>query len=120
VERLSALHPGLSLSITAGRQGSWSWDGAALTHVPAFSAEAVSTAGAGDAHLAGLIVGLSAGLKLTQAQELGTLIAAQSVTSPHTINPEIERESLRAFAMQQPRQLSAEVRRLFELPEVAY
>lgn len=120
VQRLSALYPHLNLSITAGRQGSWSWDGTALTHLPAFSAEAVSTAGAGDAHLAGLIVGLSAGLKLTQAQELGTLVAALSVTSPHTINPDIDRESLRAFAAQQSAPVSAEVLHLFDVPEVTY
>lgn len=120
VQRLSALYPGLRLSITAGRRGSWSWDGETLTHVLAFSAEAVSTAGAGDAHLAGLIVGLCAGLNLTQAQELGTLVAALSVTSPHTINPEIERESLLAFAMKQPTPLLPEVLRLFDVPQVAY
>jgi len=119
VQQLSALYPDLRLSITAGRRGSWSWDGEALTHVPALPAEAVSTAGAGDAHLAGVIVGLCAGLKLNQAQELGTLVAALSVTSPHTIHPEIERESLRAFALKQP-QVSAKVCGLFDVTEVAY
>lgn len=118
VERLSALYPNLRLSITAGRRGSWSWDGTALMHVPACLTEAVSTAGAGDAHLAGLIVGLCAGLNLTQAQELGTMVAALSVTSPHTINPEIDRESLHAFALKQPAQLSPEVLRLFDMTQV--
>ena len=91
VEKLSATHPGLSISITAGRNGSWSWDGNLLAHAPSFSVEAVSTAGAGDAHLAGTVAGLVAGLNLHQAQELGNLVAAVSVTSPHTIHPEIER-----------------------------
>jgi sugar/nucleoside kinase (ribokinase family) len=98
VEMLHDINPNLLISITAGRHGSWSWDGAAIAHVPAFPADIVSTAGAGDAHLAGIIAGLVAGLKLPQAQELGTLVAALSVTSPHTINKEINRKSLRAFA----------------------
>jgi sugar/nucleoside kinase (ribokinase family) len=98
VARLREINPNLLVSITAGKQGSWSWDGQALTHVPAFMAEVASTAGAGDAHLAGIIAGLVAGLALSQAQELGTLTAALSVTSPHTINKEIDRRSLHIFA----------------------
>jgi sugar/nucleoside kinase (ribokinase family) len=98
VARLREINPNLLISITAGNQGSWSWDGQALTHVPAFPAEVVSTAGAGDAHLAGIVAGMVAGMALSQAQELGTLTAALSVTSPHTINKEIDRRSLHTFA----------------------
>ena len=98
VERLHGINPSLLVSITAGKNGSWSWDGNTLVHVPALAVDVVSTAGAGDAHLAGIIVGLVAGLTLPQAQELGTLVAAHSVTSPHTIDKRIDREALRAFA----------------------
>jgi ribokinase len=98
VEKLRDINPGLLISITAGKNGSWSWDGAALVHVVAFPAKVISTAGAGDAHLAGIIAGLVADLTLPQAQELGTLVAAHSVTSPHTIDKRIDRRSLRAFA----------------------
>ena len=78
VEALSRLQPGIRLSITGGKDGSWTWDGrrdgqghdAALHHVPAYPVDAVSTAGAGDAHLAGLLAGLAAGLALGEAQEL--------------------------------------------------
>lgn len=98
VARLREINPKLLISITAGNQGSWSWDGQTLTHVPAFPAEVASSAGAGDAHLAGIIAGIVAGLALSQAQELGTLTAALSVTSPHTINKEIDRRSLHTFA----------------------
>jgi sugar/nucleoside kinase (ribokinase family) len=73
-----------------------------------------STAGAGDAYLAGTIAGLVAGLPLSQAQELATLVAALSVTSPHTIHPEIERSSLKAFAGALPVPLSTPVQRLLE------
>lgn len=98
VKAMSLMNPQMQICITAGSKGSWSWDGESLIHVPAFLVEVVSTAGAGDAHLSGLIAGLTAGLPLSQAQELGTLTAALSVTSPHTINREIDRNSLKSFA----------------------
>jgi ribokinase len=98
IERLGDINPLMFVSVTAGKSGSWSWDGTTLAHVPALPAEVVNTAGAGDAHLSGLVAGLVAGLTLAQAQELGTLVAALSVTSPHTIASEIERRSLQAFA----------------------
>ena len=99
VTSLSRLSAHTQLSITAGSRGSWAWDGAALTHTPAFRARVVSTAGAGDAHLAGTLVGLTAGLTLPEAQELGALVAGLSITSPHTIDKEIGRESLHRFTM---------------------
>ena len=114
VEKLREINPNMLISITAGKRGSWSWDGEAVVHIPAFPAEVVSTAGAGDAHLAGIIAGLVAGLKLPQAQELGTLVAALSVTSPHTINKEIDRKSLREFAASIDRPLSEPVKDLLK------
>jgi ribokinase len=98
VEKLRNINPALLISITGGKKGSWSWDGESLVHVPAFRVEVVSTAGAGDAHLAGILAGLVAGLAMSEAHELGALTAALSVTSPHTINKGIDRQSLQAFA----------------------
>jgi ribokinase len=98
VRALSTNYGGLWLTITAGGQGSWSWDGAVLRYVPAFDVPVVSTAGAGDAHLAGTVTGLAVGMGLAQAHELGALTAAMSITSPHTINKDITRDSLRKFA----------------------
>jgi ribokinase len=98
VRAFSASYQGLWLTITAGSRGSWSWDGAALRHAPAFRVPIASTAGAGDAHLAGTIAGLANGMPLAQAHGLGALTAAMSVTSPHTINKEITRGALRQFA----------------------
>lgn len=98
VQRLCALNPALQLSITAGKQGSWAWDGTRLSHAAPCKVKLVSSAGAGDAHVAGIIAGLTAGLPLSEAQQLGGLVAGLSVTSPHTINTDINRESLQAFA----------------------
>jgi sugar/nucleoside kinase (ribokinase family) len=107
--KLKAINPGLQVTITAGGWGSWSWDGKNVKHMPAFPAELVSTAGAGDAFLAGVIAGRIADLNLQQAQELGMLVAAHSVTSPHTIDPQINRKSLGSFANKAKFVLSSQV-----------
>ena len=36
VKKLRTLNPGMLISVTAGKEGSWSWDGKRLGHVPAF------------------------------------------------------------------------------------
>ena len=112
--RLWTINPALQVTITAGKEGSWSWDGKSLRHVPAFPARMVSTAGAGDAFLAGVIAGLVADLPLHLAQELGSLVAALSVTSPHTINPEIDRRSLGLFSSEISPVLSETIKRLLQ------
>ena len=98
IDALASGHPAMRISITAGAAGSWSWDGAALHHCPALPVRVASTGGAGDAHFAGILSGLAAGLPLPSAQELGTLLAAASVTSPHTIHKGITRDMLRKLA----------------------
>jgi sugar/nucleoside kinase (ribokinase family) len=113
-QRLRAVRPGIRISLTAGKKGSWCWDGAGLTHTPAFLAEAVSTAGAGDAHLGGVIAGLAAGLSLGEAHQLAGLVAGLSVRSPHTIHKQIDRDSLIAFARRQSQALSAPVWELLD------
>ena len=114
VGRLARDYPHLRISVTAGKEGSWSWDGSVLAHQPALPAEVASTAGAGDAHLAGLIAGHVAGLSLSQAQELAGLVASLSVTSPHTIAPEIDRDALREFARHSGISFDAAVMRLLD------
>jgi ribokinase len=114
INRLKTLNPGMQVTITAGKDGSWSWDGKYLQHVPAFPVEVVSTAGAGDAFLAGVIAGKVSGLCLNEAQELGTLVAAHSVTSHHTIDPRINRRSLNSFVNKRKLVLSARVSNLLE------
>jgi ribokinase len=98
VERLRAENPRVLVSVTAGREGSWSWDGDALRHLPAPGVPVESTAGAGDAHLAGIVAGLAVGLDLPSAHELGGLVAAMSVTSPHSIDERVVPRNLLGFA----------------------
>jgi ribokinase len=111
-EHLHTRFPHLWLSLTAGKHGSWCWDGQTLAHQPAFPTRLVATAGAGDAHIAGITSGLAAGLSLVRAQELGSLVAALSVTSPDTIAPEVGREGLAKFVEEWGIGLSEEVQGL--------
>jgi ribokinase len=95
---LARLSTDVWLTVTAGARGSWASDGRTLSHLPALPVQVVGTAGAGDAHLAGIIAGLAAGLPLREAHQLGVLTAAVAVQSPHTINFELDREALRVCA----------------------
>ncbi len=112
IERLRQLKPNMLVSITAGSQGSYSWDGTTLRYLPAFQVKLVSSAGAGDAHLAAMIAGLVSGLDMQHAQELANLAAAFKVRSPHTINPDLNRLALRPFAAEIGAVLSAPVTQL--------
>ncbi|MDO8588773.1 MAG: carbohydrate kinase family protein [Armatimonadota bacterium] len=114
VQKLRSANPDILISITAGPHGSWSWDGAAINHLPIYKAGAQSTAGAGDAHFSGMIVGLTLGLPFAEAQHLGSLVGALSVTSPHTLNKDIRGDSLREFARQSQAALPESVRGLLE------
>jgi ribokinase len=114
VKRLHDLYPSLQLSITGGREGSWSWDGMRLQHLPAITVPVECTAGAGDAHLSGILSGLAIGLPLAEAQQLGTLLAAVSVTSPHTIHPDTSRSVLSKLSQDAPFALSSRIQRLLE------
>jgi len=116
VHKLHRINPEMVVSITAGRNGSWTWDGKTLHHLAAFPAQIVSTAGAGDAFTAGMIIARVAGLCLSEAQEFAGLVATFSITSPHTIHPQLERGSLLAFAEANQISLSPPVQRLLLEP----
>jgi len=108
-----AVGTGVRLVITAGVRGAFAWDGEAWSHAPSLPVPVVSTAGAGDALLGGILAGLAFGLPfvhhgprrarlaerpLTTAFDLGVLLAAFKVTSPHTIPPGLSPAVLAAFA----------------------
>jgi sugar/nucleoside kinase (ribokinase family) len=112
VSLLSEQNPRLQVVLTAGARGSWSWDGSRLQHIPAIPIALVNGAGAGDAYLAGTLVGLASSLSLGAAQELGNLVAALSATSPHTIHFGVDRDSLASFAQKSEVELSQELKNL--------
>ncbi|MDI7275360.1 MAG: PfkB family carbohydrate kinase [Anaerolineae bacterium] len=103
--RLTALQPGMRIVLTVGKEGAYACDGGRWHYRPALSVPVVSTAGAGDALLAGVLAGLAIGLPFAapgsafaSAFDLGVLLAAFSVTSPHTIHPGASAEALLALA----------------------
>jgi ribokinase len=110
----SSINSNLLLSVTNGKGGSYVWDGKEAIHLPAQRVDVVSTAGAGDAFTAGLIVGTVAGLSLRDAQRLASLTGACSVTSPHTIHKALNRIALRTIADQNTVDLSPDTRALLE------
>ena len=112
IKKLSTLNPRLLISITAGGRGSWVWGAGELRHHPAYDTTVVGTAGAGDAYLAGLITGLVAGIEFSQMQQLANLVAAFSVTSPHTIHPGISRRALADFVQDRHHKLSKPVSKM--------
>jgi sugar/nucleoside kinase (ribokinase family) len=93
--------------VTAGRRGAFAIDGDRWGHRPAPDVQVVSTAGAGDALLAGALAALAAGVPLLGDAEsptlddglgLGVLLASLNVTSPHTIHPEADVTSITTLA----------------------
>ena len=99
INKMKKINSSAMLSITSGKLGSWSWDATNLSFIPGFPVEVKSSAGAGDAHVSGIIAGLTSGLTLSQAQYLANLAGALSVTSPHTIHPEMHKNNLRKLAI---------------------
>lgn len=104
----------LRVIVSAGRNGAYGFEGGRSQFCPAPVLEPVSTAGAGDALLAGALCGLAAGIPFILPQEcggssfsgrtlrtaldLGVLNGSFSVTSPHTIHPDAVLGNLFAFA----------------------
>lgn len=104
-------NPRIRLIVSAGAEGVDVFDQGAWSHHAAVPTEVVSTAGAGDALLGGVIAGIVQGLPLVRrtherngqdtgesAIDLGLLVAGFSLTSAHTIHPGFTVQALRGFA----------------------
>jgi sugar/nucleoside kinase (ribokinase family) len=114
IRLFTSANPKILVSITHGKQGSYVWDGSAITHVPAPLVEVVSTAGAGDAFTSGLIAGIVHGLSLKEAQQFATLAGSYSVTSPDTIHKGLNRSELLGLARHAGVRLTPKVLQLLE------
>jgi sugar/nucleoside kinase (ribokinase family) len=108
IRNLIDINADLTVFITCGAAGVYCYAKSHLEFFPSFDVEVVSTAGAGDAFMAGTIAGICYGLpvfkhshdnasKLNTATELGTLVAAISVTSQDSIHTGINRHFLLEF-----------------------
>jgi sugar/nucleoside kinase (ribokinase family) len=111
--QFTATHPRLRLIVSLGPKGACGFECGSSQFCPAPVLQPISTAGAGDALLAGVVCGLAAGLPfimpnecgssfsgrvLRTALDFGVLNASFSVTSPHTIHPDAVLSNLFGFA----------------------
>ncbi|MGC2605879.1 MAG: PfkB family carbohydrate kinase [Silvibacterium sp.] len=107
----AAANPGIRLIVSEGPEGLDVFDQGTWSHYDAIPAEVISSAGAGDALLGGVIAGMVLGFPLVgttqendgrkrnpSAIDLGLLVAAFSLTSPHTIHPGFTLQALQEFA----------------------
>lgn len=112
VETLAVENADLQILITDGGKGSYAYKNGVMEYLTALPTEVVQSGGAGDAFLAGVIVGLSCGLPflkgssdtyfgetpLTSSRELGTLLASLSLTTSHSLYESLETETVLRYA----------------------
>jgi len=115
MDSVRLINPKINISITHGKSGSWILDDSEISHLPSLVLDVINTAGAGDAFLSGLISGIVAGLSLQESQQLGTLVGGASVSSPHTINKEIDRKILNELSKKAPFSISKNIQTLLEV-----
>jgi len=90
----SALSPDGILSVTLGKLGSWIFCGEERHFLAPPPIQALSGAGAGDAHFSGFVSGICEGLEMESAHQLAVLSGALAVESAHTIHPDFSKLSV--------------------------
>jgi sugar/nucleoside kinase (ribokinase family) len=117
---------GMKIIVTAGEQGAFAFSDGCYNFCPVPSVPVVSTAGAGDALLGGVLSALAAGLPLIRsgptlkqlsdapirtALEFGVLLGSYKVTSPHSIHHSASLDNILKFGAENGIHLSNDVRR---------
>jgi ribokinase len=110
---LTASQPHINIIISAGKEGAFGFRDGKWIHSPAPPVNVVTTAGAGDALLAGTLAAMISGMPFTDgttkhnskreirsALDFGVLLASYSATSPHTIHPRARLNDLLDFAQE--------------------
>ncbi len=127
IDKLVQINPDVTLLISDGGKGCYCYHRNAVEFVPALETRVVSTAGAGDAFLAGALSGICCGLPLQKgsdtltfgevplqtAVELGVLLASLSVTSEDTIHPDANAKLLYEYAREKGLVLGPGFKRIF-------
>lgn len=116
---LRAIQPDIQIVVTAGAHGAFGIRNEEWIHSPAFNVNFASTAGAGDALIAGTLAGLISGTALVElrseanciesALDFGVLLGSYSTTSPHTIHPDADVNALMSFARDAGKQISLSI-----------
>jgi pseudouridine kinase len=75
--------------LTMGADGALLHDGVQVRHLPVEATKVVDVTGAGDAMIAGTLLGLGRGLDLSAAARLGSHVAARTVASPLSVDPDL-------------------------------
>jgi sugar/nucleoside kinase (ribokinase family) len=125
ITHLVAINPSLTVFVTCGAAGVYCYAKKHLEYFPSVGVEVVSTAGAGDAFLAGTIAGLCCGLPLFKknketahvmntATELGILVASLSVTSQDTIHAGLNKDLLLDFIKERKLKCAETFLKMFE------
>lgn len=96
------INPQIKLCITCGSKGIYGYDKGKIAYLPVLNVPVKNTAGAGDAVISGIVTGLILGYPFIADEghsciKLGSIMGAMSVTSPHTINFNINLLSLKQF-----------------------
>ena len=125
---LGSHYPNLGLIVSMGKRGAYGFERGNWNFCPAPEVPVASTAGAGDALLAGVISAIAAGVAFTRAGghndrlqectistalEFGVALASYTVTSPHTIYPDTCLDSLRNFVEKLGKKFAPEVLECF-------
>jgi sugar/nucleoside kinase (ribokinase family) len=109
---LGSRYPNLRLVVSVGKRGAYGFEHGNWNVCSAPQVPVSSTAGAGDALLAGVISAIAAGVGFTAerekdcppegaiatALEFGVMLASYTVASPHTIHPDACLDTLLEFA----------------------
>jgi sugar/nucleoside kinase (ribokinase family) len=104
-------HRSMRLLLSVGAGGVYGFEQGRWVHEKALDVKVASTAGAGDTLLGVALAGLAAGWPflpderdvpgtIRSALQLGNLAAGLSVMSPHTIDPDLNLDRVRAFALE--------------------
>ena len=95
------------MAVTNGANGVHAFENGIMDFLPAYPVSPVNTAGAGDAFLAGLIIGTIKGLSIISDKEdsglkYATALSSMSVTSKDTIHFGITVDTLQEFMSNYP------------------
>lgn len=119
----------LRMLVSAGKKGAYVFDREHHDYCPAPAVSVLSSAGAGDALLGGVLASLASGIALFSRRErapnmietaldFGVLLATYTCLSPHTINPLASLQTLIDFGHQVGLRFALEIERLCQGPIV--